>query len=615
MHVEAPAYLLLASVGPSHGGPSLGLTLFIILATAGVVALLFRKLRLETIPGYLIAGALVGPHALGLVPGGGGVEQVSDLAIVLLLFTIGLHLDVSTLQRGMVHILGVGVASTIAFAGVFWSLLLVLGVPRPNGLAIALAASISSTAVLVRTLMSRRELQSAHGRVTLGVSIVQDLASVVILAMLPLIAAWAGIAATDAAPDPHLARGLFLFAQGAKAVGGVFLLLIAGRVVVPRLLNAIAGTGSQELVLVTSAALALAAAWWTSFVGFSAEMGAFLAGFMLGTTPYRYQLSGQLAPLRDLLMAIFFTVVGMQVHAGEIASNWLVILAAVVGVVLFKTLAVGGSAYLAGMTAPSALIAGIYLANAGEFTLVILSAAHELGVVSDRQQGSAIAVVILTLVTTSLVIAPVNTWARALARVPLSPWIRGAALRDAPPPPPLPGDSVASVAVEEGASTDPAGRVRPRHVIIGGFGPVGRSLADRFSVMGVDVTVIELNAATVQRQALIGRRVLYGDAANHEVLEQAGVRWADAVILTIPDDEAVLRACQAIRELSPHVFLAARTNFLSGKVVALQLGADVVTVSEIATATAMEKEVLDALVRRLSSRKEPLPTDSPAGAH
>jgi CPA2 family monovalent cation:H+ antiporter-2 len=589
---------ILASTG---GHAALGLTLFVILATAAVVSAVFKRFKLDAIPGYLIAGAIVGPSALGFVRDAGSVEQVSSLAIILLLFTLGLHMDLGAMRRGMVHIVGIGLASTFAFVGLFWACLTLLRIPRPVGLTIALAASISSTAVLVRTLMARRELQSSYGRVTLGVSIVQDFVSVFILAMLPVLQAWSGgvAASGEANVFPPWADLVF---KGLKGVAGIFLMLIGGRFLLPKLLNALARLASQELLLVASAAIALAAAWWTGFVGFSAEMGAFLAGFLLGTTPYRYQLSGQLAPMRDLLMAVFFTTVGLNVDPATIAGNWWLVLAIFAAVVACKFLAVGGSCYVAGMTAPTSFLGGVYLANAGEFTLVIIATARAMGIVSSDQQAVMIAVVILTLVLTPVLIAPSHSKANRFARIPLSPWARrAAALRDGPAP--TPPAKIAphrdDGSPDEGGIADPR---KLRHVIIAGYGPVGRTIADRLAVQGVDFTVVELNAQTVQRQALAGKRVVYGDITNHEVLEQAGVHWSDAVVLTLPDEDATLRACQAIRDVDPHIFLAARVKFLSGKFTALQLGADAVVVEEVVTATAMERELFDRLGEHLARR-------------
>jgi CPA2 family monovalent cation:H+ antiporter-2 len=139
-------------------------------------------------------------------------------------------------------------------------------------------------------------------------------------------------------------------------------------------------------------------------------------------------------------------------------------------------------------------------------------------------------------------------------------------------------------------------------VIIAGYGPVGRAIADRFAIQGVETTIIELNASTVERQHKLGRSVIYGDVTNREVLEHAGAMHADAIVLTIPDEEATLKAVQVVRELRPEVFLAARSRVLSTKFVMMTLGADVVTVEEVATAVAMEREVLDSLSRFLAQR-------------
>ena len=235
------------------------------------------------------------------------------------------------------------------------------------------------------------------------------------------------------------------------------------------------------------------------------------------------------------------------------------------------------------MRGRSSLLTGVYLASAGEFSLVVLAAAASAGILSGEQVGTCIAVVIVSLVAAPMLVGPANTWAARLVGVKPPPWARSSALNGAP------------------AATD-SQTPAARHVVIAGFGPVGRTLADRFAVLGIPFTVIELNPRTVQRQTTLGRPIVYGDATNPDVLESAGIEHADAVLLTIPDDEATLRACQAIRAAAPDVFIAARTNFLSGKFLAHQLGADLVTVEEIATAQAMERDVLEHLAK---FRKEP----------
>ncbi|HEX2838257.1 MAG TPA: cation:proton antiporter [Phycisphaerales bacterium] len=600
--------LTLAEAEAPH--QSFAAVMLIVLVTAAAVAVIFRKLRLESIPGYLVAGAIVAPASLGLVKNAEAAEQISELATILLMFTIGLHLDLATMQRGMVHIVAAGVISTLAVVGVLWSVFLLLGVPRPAALLLAMAASISSTAVLVRILMNRRELQSQHGRVSLGVSIVQDLLSVVFLAAIPLITTWStGLRADHETSDlPPWSTSVL---KAALAASGVFLMLWLGRLLLPRLLAGVARLANAELILIVSAALALLSAAWTSFIGFSPEMGAFLAGFLLAGTPFRYQLAGQFAPLRDLLLAIFFTGVGLRVVPGELLQNLPAVLIATVAVIVLKTAIIALTGYVLGMTAPSATVTGVYMGNSGEFSLILIAAGS--AALTSAHNGSAVAVVILTLIATPLLAGPIHAVADRLRGVPLSRWVRSGVLRDAAAQAAAPAVEEAT-GVDGGAASDgssapdaegephAAPQRQPHSVIIAGFGPVGRALADRLDVSGTRYVVVELNAKTVSRQASLGRTIVFGDISNHEVLEKAGVHHADAIFITVPDDEAVLHAVQAIRDANPRIFIAARTKFLSGKVAALTLGANSVTVEEVATAVAMEREALDAFGRWMAAR-------------
>jgi hypothetical protein len=291
----------------------------------------------------------------------------------------------------------------------------------------------------------------------------------------------------------------------------------------------------------------------------------------------------------------------MRVDPGVIASHAVVVVGSGLLLVLVKALIIGGSGWLAGMSAPSSLLTGAYLNNAGEFSLVIITAAGAMQILSPDQQGTAIAVIIVSLIVSPLLITPAHWLSARLTGVRLAPWGRGSALRDARSASPDRHPS-AGANGEEAAPADlppPAPRV-----VIAGFGPVGRALADRLSLRRVEFTVIELNPRTVERHLAFGRKFVYGDVTNPEVLEQAGIEHADAVIITIPDEETTLRAVRAVRAMAPETFLAVRTNFLSGKFIALQLGANLVTVEEVATAQAMEREVLDALAKVLPNPAE-----------
>lgn len=590
------------------------LDVLVILATAAAVATVFRKLKLETIPGYLVAGALVGPHALRLVSDIKTVEQISGLAIILLMFGIGLMLETASAKRGMLSIFAVGAVSTTVFVLTIWPVGLLFGATAPVALVVAMAFSMSSTAVLLRVLQQRRELRQMQGRICIGVSIVQDLMSVMVLAMLPLIAEWSGARTppiASAATAEELTRPMRLISAAATGFGGIIAMVGFGRLFLPRILHFVSradsagGSSSGELVLITSIAMAIGGAMLTGRLGFSPEMGAFLAGFMLSFTPFRLQLAGQLAPLRDLLMAVFFTAVGLKIDPTVLASDWARIGLGLAVLLTFKTAVIALSAWALGSSASVALISGIYLAQAGEFSLVILSAADAFGIFKHGP-GAVIAIVVLSLVVSPLLVRPAHALAARVSIWPTAWWVRGSAMR-APATDAHPVEHPHPSTLASGDEADRETQQTPGcgPVIIAGFGPVGRNLAERFAALHVPITLIELNSTTVKRQSTLGRSIVYGDVTNPEVLESAGVAEAEAVIITIPDEDAMLRACSTVRRLAPKVFLAARTNYLSSGMKAKAAGADHVTVEEIATAEAMAKEILDRLRARAATNTPP----------
>lgn len=581
--------------GAHVDGARLLLDLLAILATSAAVAALFRRLHLGMIPGYVVAGAIVGPHAFGLVQSPENVENISRLAVILLMFTIGLMLEARGLRSGMISSLAVGVISTVATVLLMWPVGLLFGSSSSASLAISMAIAMSSTAVLMRVMQERRELRAAHGRLCLAIAIAQDLLAVVILAAIPLIARVGGVAATPGGLEESVEAGVPAAVEwtGAigRSVGAIVGIVVVGYAVLPRVLTWLGRSkdgsgGFGELVLLLSAAMGLGAALATGAVGFSPEMGAFLAGFMLSLTPFRHQIVGQLQPLRDLLLAVFFTGVGLTLDPGILIDHWFKIGIGVAVVLGLKSLVIGGTAWVLGAPARTSVLSGVYLSMGGEFSLVVLASALTAGLITPEANAAVVSVIVITLVIGPLLVPWAHRLAERGASWPLAPWVRNSALREASPEP-----EVAH-----------PGLVGCGNVVIAGFGPIGRHVAQQLERKGVPITVIELNPSTVRRQTTLGRTIVYGDVANPEVLESAGVRHAEAVIITVPDEEAVLKACRVVRELSPSVFIAARMSFLSQALRAKEFGADYVTVEEIATGDLMARDVLDKIVARRASR-------------
>lgn len=589
-------------LGSSGGGAGAGaLALLYILAAAALVALVSRRLHLGLIPGYLIVGALIGPSAFGLIGGDEGraaAVDIGELAVILLMFTIGLHMDLDHIRSGMVKILGVGLVSTIASTVVLWPLGLVFGLSVPASLAVAMALAMCSTAVVLGILQRRREVHSLHGRLCIGIALMQDLLAVVVLGVLPGIAVWANVpgselqagaegglaAAMDSLPPvvKHLATGAF-------ALGSVGVMLALGRYLLPSMLReASEGPGGPEALLVVSAATAFGAAVLTTVLGFGSSLGAFLAGFLLSNTPFRHQLGGQLSPLRDLFMAVFFTSVGVKINLGSVVELWMPITASMMVVLVFKTLTVGVSVWAGGATAGTAIAVGFALCQAGEFGLVIISESNRQGILAADQTDAAIAVVVVSLIVAAPLFDLGRRVANRFAWIPPAGWVTSRDLRE--------------VAVHEEHAAAKPGEWDGGHVIIAGFGVVGRNLAEHFAARGVPYVVVELNPATVRKQAQLGRRTVFGDVSNPDVLLSAGIDKAEAIVLTIPDDEATVRACRQIRELNKDVFIAARTSFLSKAIAATSMGADHVTVEELVTAQDMAKQVVERIAKRALQR-------------
>ncbi len=580
MHPVFPPSLL--AIG---GEPALEIRdLLIILAAAGVVALILSRLRLAIIPAYLVTGALIGPGGLQWIESPENVRAISDLALTLLLFGIGLHMDLSVLRHDLRRLVTAGCAAVLFTFVALLPFSHVLADDTPTAIAVAMAMTMSSTAVVLRILQQRRELQDTAGRLAFATLIVQDLAAIAALMLLPPLARWQGTFSPEAAlvEPSSLPPLLDLARSGALAAAVIALLVLIGRFVMPRLLLEAARQRGGEAMIVVATAAALGAAAATSFVGISPALGAFLVGFLLSNTPFRHHLSGQIGTLRDLFSAVFFTAIGMAIVLTEAFQSLPVILLGAGILLVIKTLAIALALWLSGTTGNTGVGVGLVLSQSGEFGLIILSAARadQIMLVPDDVNTILIATIILTLMVTPSLI----TWSNAIAcRLPQIPQLQRS----------LSGKRMETI--DDLPASVPVDGVAPTRVIVAGYGLVGRVVADSLMNDGAEVTIVELNPETVHRQRKLGRRIIYGDIANADVLESAHAHEADALILTIPDEQRVLQACHVARSENPDIFIIARTGFVGKGMEASGLGANAVVVEELATAQAMEREVAERL--------------------
>lgn len=565
------------------GGGAVQLDLLVVLACAGVVSLLLSRLRVAVIPAYLLAGIAIGPSGLGFVATPERVEQISQMALIVLMFSIGMHLDSSALKKGAASIVAMGFVTTLSATVLGWLVLSATPMSGPAALAAAMGLAMSSTAVVLQLLTQRRKLKTTTGRMSIGILLVQDLVVIGYLAVLPLLARNGDSAAGAAAEAGTGPRTVLM------AIGGVTALIVVGRLVLPRVLREASRVGGSEVLLVLTAAIALGAAVLTAGLGLSAELGAFIAGFLLAGTPFRHQLTGQLAPVRDLFMAVFFTAIGLQVDLGAILPVWWVVPAGAVGLIVLKAANIGIVAWLIGAESALACRLGMTLAQAGEFSLVVFAVAGSVGLLTPEESSVLIGVVIASLIVTPTVVTlGPRVGAVVQRRVGPAPWLRGARMTEA------------GIETSEGHST----------VLVGGFGVIGRTCVERLEEKGVRCTIIEMNPTTVREQTAKGRRAVFGDISNPEVLESAGIEHAEAVLLTLPDSDATMRAIRTVRNLHPDMHIAVRVSMQPRAEIAERLGASMIVVEETVAATVLSDHVIEFCRQDEPEPREPGAQDS-----
>ena len=505
-------------VEPAFPGPTMAHTfladILILLAIAVVFVGVSRRLHLPSPLGYLCAGIVAGPHALGWFDDGEVAHLLGEIGVAFLLFAIGLHFSVSRLLSMRRVLLGLGAAQvltgTVTGAGIAWW----LGIPWAGAVIVGGALAMSSTAVVVKQLTDQFEIQSRHGTLAVGVLLFQDLAAVPFLVMIPVLASADG-------------EGLWL-ALGTAILKGLLafaVMLIFGRIVLQRLFHEVARADSVELFTLTVLLVSLFAAWLTSLLGLSLVLGAFLAGMMLSETAYRHQIDAELRPFRDILLGLFFVVVGMTLDVSVLPSAWPWVLLLVAGLTVGKGSLIALLTWRHDADLVTAVRTGVILGHGGEFGLALLALALGTGLLSASDSQPILAAIILSMLIAPLLIRHHHRVANRL--LPASE------------PPDVPPDTIADA---------------DGHVIICGFGRVGQQLARLLADEGIDSIGLENDPDRVRQAGSTGANVYFGDGARAEMLRAIGLDRAAAVVVSFADDpsaKAIVRAARAVRRDLP----------------------------------------------------------------
>ena len=527
--------------------------LVLIYALAVVVAGAFSRLRVPPLVGFLVTGVLVGPHALGWVRSVHEVEVLAEVGVALLLFAIGIEFSLERMRRiqRLVFLGGglqVAVTTALTAAAAVW-----LGVAWRSAMLLGMLMALSSTAIVLRLLADRAELHTPHGNTSLGVLIFQDLCVVPMMLAVPFLAGTAGGASA-------------LWSVGIRTLLVFLGVILGAKYVVPFLLAQAVRTRSRELFLLTVIALCLGAAWATSQAGLSLALGAFIAGLVISESKYSVQALGEIVPFRDALTCLFFVSIGMLLDLGTFATQPLLVLSWVVGILALKAVVVGGVVLLLGWPPRVAVLAGLLLAQVGEFSFVLSRAAARTDLMDDGLTQLFLASAVTTMALTPLLALLAPRLAAAVAR--RTPGTRPTA--------------------EEAESLDALGD----HVVIVGFGLNGRNLARVLRGTGIGYVVLEVNPETVAAASRHGEPIRYGDASRPEVLEHAGIARARMLVVAISDAAATRGVVDVARRLNPRMHVLVRTRFVQEVTALYDLGASEVIPEEFETSVEIFARVL-----------------------
>ncbi|MBF2021080.1 MAG: cation:proton antiporter [Hydrococcus sp. C42_A2020_068] len=513
-----------------------------VLTAAAVGGLLAALLRQPILLGYLLAGIIIGPAGLGLIKELVQVETLAQLGVAFLLFSLGVEFSFSELQKVKGISLGGGGLQIILTIGMTALASLLMGwVTSPaQGIFLGAILSLSSTAVVLKGLMERNETATLHGQVMLGILVVQDLALGLMLAVLP---------ALDKPPgEIGLAVGWALLQIGLFALGAV----LVGIWVIPPLLRLLARTESRELFLLGVVALCLGIALLTGQLGLSIEMGAFVAGLTISEVEYADQTLTYVEPLRDICAALFFAAIGMLIDPIFLWDNLPSILGLVALVLVGKFLIIAPLVKLFRYPLKTSLIAGLGLAQIGEFSFVLASEGQRLGLVSQKVYSLILGTTAVTLLLTPFVLRSLPqlfVWAESL------PW-----LKDWLDKADVPLEVSKDVPFEE-------------HVVVCGYGRVGRNIVQLLRDRGYPVLVIDQSEHRIQQLREAEIPYIYGNAVSLHVLKKAGVSRARGMAIALPDPMSTRLCLKRALELSPELDVVVRANQDKDIELLYQLGA------------------------------------------
>ncbi len=518
----------------------------VVLMAATVVAFLCERLRVPAVIGFLLAGALIGPKGFGILSDLQDIYILAELGMIFLMLTIGLEFSFDRL-RGLAKLSFVGgfaqIALTILISIVFARL---VGWTLYQGFILGSVIALSSTAVVLKYLIDRGEVDTQHGRIAVAILVFQDLAVAPLLIFITALGATTG------------SLGVALVSSALKAVLLVATVLLFSRYVLPPLAHWMSLSRSREIFLLSAIIICFGCAWLSAWLGLSAAIGAFFAGIMLANTDYGQQITGEIAPFRHIFISIFFVSIGLLFDFGFVFSNFPIVVLVTALVLVLNCFLVTVIVMCFGYPPRVALTTGVILAQIGEFSFLLLEASRKMNLLDSFFYQTILSSAVLTMLFTPVLFYVVPFIIQWCEKVPLFGM------------PPV--ASAVGSCEREGLKD---------HVILCGYGVVGHDVAYALKEENIPVFVIDMNPRNIKAARADGINALYGDAANREVLKKAGIERAKVMVLSFGDQTGITEIIKLVERMNPDITLIVRTRFEKDVSRLYELGADVVVMEEL----------------------------------
>jgi monovalent cation:H+ antiporter-2, CPA2 family len=511
-----------------------------------IVLLLCHRIYLPPIVGFIITGILCGPHGLALVKAESEVQTLAQLGIILLLFSVGMEFSFKKiLEYKRYFVIGGTLQVGLTVLGGFF-IGTIIGKPLGESVFLGFLLALSSTAIVLRLLEDKKETDSPHGHLIMGIMIFQDIAAIPMLLMIPM------LAGSQQEMDHST---LFFFAKGLIIL---VVVLFSAVKLVPPLFYYIAKTGSRELFLLSVLTICFAVAWLTASVGLSLSLGAFLAGLTISDTEYRTEAVSDILPFQDIFTSLFFVSIGMLLDVAFVMHQPFLIFFVALGVLTLKCFFAGISAVILGMPLRTAIIGALALCQVGEFSFVLAKSGVALGLGDEFHYQLFLAIALLTMSVTPTLINLAPRLASLALRLPLPSKLKS---------------GYRTFAQKEN-------QIKKDHIIVIGYGLSGQNLVKSAKEAQIPYVIVEMNPETVKREKLKGEPIYFGDAAHEHVLNHASIHEAKVLAVVINHALAAEQIIEKARKLNKNLYILVRTRYLSQMRRMIELGADEVIPDE-----------------------------------